>query len=414
MPDAINHLPRYRSVGLTTWAATAALLWSIGLAGCGSTPAAPSTAAKPAAPASAIDRPMMLSMPVWAPTSMGSPKAEDKASAAYKLDGCKTIDGWEIAIGTCTGNGTFSGVGAAAHMGLVYIGRLSNGLPDGAGSLCLKAGSRWEAQRMGELTCNSQYWSCNAQFKAGRLEGDTLQCRQPGVRGEPDVLLQMRSASGFRIDDAQTRVKSDGFNGPSSTISADLAEVDIRNQVKWGLVHPSYQAPSSRATGSVRQLQLSRFNHKLTRFDGTLTVTNKSDRHTKNPGEIVVKGVLDAEWHERFIFRVADYRWEPGAPVPREALLHVQQDDLSYQLVFLATNMRGFNEPSNLLYYKDSAGIEFDATPTECWAKGERGGAGLSVQTTGGRTTYVLEPRCGKMTTPTGSYTGRFRGGKPM
>jgi len=425
-PFAPNHLPAHRALGLRSWAATAAtaagaLLMSIALTGCGSpAPTAASADGKPAAPVSAIHRPMMLPAPVWATTTMAVPKAAAKDSAAYKMDGCKGVDGWQIAIGTCTSNGSFSGVGAGSHLGLLYMGRFTNGLPDGDGSLCLMSTGFWDDYQAGVKSCNGRL-ACNVRFKAGRLEGDTLQCRIASLRGEPEVLLQLRSASGFRIDDGLSQIKSDGFNGPKSTITADLAEVDLRNHAKWGLVYFGRNRPLSRATGKARQVQLSAQGLQLSRLEGTLTVRVASDAldRATDESELEVQGVMDAHGDDWFTFLPAGYDWQVGSPVPREGLLNLRHMGVAYQLVFMPSNhlpqfrdTRAF--PKSVLYYKDSQGIEFDGTADVCWGKGSSGSADLSVQSEGREWRYGLEPRCGTMTTPTGSYTGRFRNGRPQ
>jgi hypothetical protein len=413
--------PQPRAAGRPpAWRPALALLLAAALAGCVATaPVAPPAAAKPAGPVSAVNLPMMLAEPAWAPSRMAAPPAAAKGSAAYQLDSCKPAEGWEMLVGNCSSNASFSGQGAAARASLIYIGRFSNGLPDGAGSLCFQSRSREQVQREGQVACDSQYLSCHVQFKAGRLAGDTLQCRAAGRNRDADLLLQVRSATGFQIDDGLRQSEKDGFGGRAAAITADLAEVDIRNRVSWGLVHTGAQAPS-RATGTVRQLQLRGSRQLLSRFAGTLTMPASRDARNNSQGEMVIKGVLDAEGADQFTFtfRPADFRWEVGDAVPREALLEVRHNELAYQLVFMPANKRpAYGEPPAVLYFKDNAGIEFDATPAECWAKGERGGAWLRTPNDAGSgrfAGYGLDPRCGKMSTPTGTYTGRFRNGKPV
>jgi len=398
-----SHTPRRRPAALLLASAVLAL------AGCAAPPAANRTAAAestPAAPAPAAT----------AGTANARP-APAAAGAAYQLQACKTVDGWQILDGRCDGVGAFQGSGVAARQGVTFIGQFVAGVPQGKGTMCLQSASQWPP-RNGAKPCGNDM-TCAVTFTAGKLGGQAMVCEESGGQSvwgpRANARIKIDSPSGFFLGDgADAKARDDRIE---RAVSTDQASVEIDGQVVYRPLALGSSRTAGRAVGEVRELRMARGKMTFDRFKGTLTVPTVNAREVKT-GELQVKGVLEGH------FQGATANFTPYAvevtasgAVQRDSLVQVRYGAQWYDLVFVRDAVFKGVDAGRVLYYKDHAGVEFDGTDPVCLAKIKRTGmADLTPQRHAGSGAfegYKLMPRCGRITTPTGSFAGTFRDGKP-
>ncbi len=379
-------------------------------------------------------RPAFLLLTGWllwgnaaaAPLSMaGNPPL---ASATYQLGQCQAPAEWQVLIGRCPSGGAYSGQGALRRNGMVFLGPIKDGLPHGKGSLCMVMLSQY---RDGEnIDCGNGQVSCEATFDAGKIADQTLRCdltpRRSGYYDNEKLPLQvvLRSSSGFSFDDGLAGAQN-YLGRRFSTLIADLVEVEIKGAMVYNPIPAGFQRGPSTATGTARQVRISSEEFHLSRLQGTLSVqpilAGKSPsalaKIPKDP--LVVKGSFDVKLDTVSRFVPAGYARLPDGSFPQESLTTISYQGKTHQVVYFPVERASEQvRYTDVAYFKDEAGVEFDGTGPECPALKLRGLARLSAVSftanNGFTGEFSLSPQCGTIKTPTGSYTGRFEDGRPV
>lgn len=349
---------------------------------------------------------------------------------SFQLTDCKRVNDWEVLIGQCQSAGSFTGQGALRRNGMVYLGPAKDGLPHGTGNLCMDPLPRYRAGET--IDCSNDTLFCEANFEAGRITDQSLQCRALPKRDfygrtdpkDHELKLVLRSATGFGIDDGLSGPQhSIGF-GRVSTLVADLVDVEISGAMVYDPLPSGYQRGPSTAIGKARQIKLGATEFTVSQMNGTLTIHPNIHKYSPRgipEGAMVVKGTFDAKLATVSRFSPSAYKRLENGSFPRESLVTISYQGKTHQLVYAMSDSHlDAQSPirqQEVVYFKDPSGVEFDGTGPACTALKRRGVARLSAVSYSGSSGFAgefeLKPSCGTITTPTGSYTGRFENGRP-
>jgi hypothetical protein len=340
--------------------------------------------------------------------------------SAYQLQDCKPVQGWAIVGGSCDSFGLFQGTGTGTRGAMRFTGQFVAGLPQGKGRLCL-GGASQDTGRNAKTDCGS-HLSCQVEFNAGRLSGKEMVCQMagsPSIDGRRAGLqFKLRSPSGFFIDDGAAAQQRQSFlHGKVSTITTDQAEVEISGQIVFEPLNIGDSLASGSAVGELRQVSLSAAAISFDRFRGQLAIPTR--KALGGGGELRVKGSFSGQVRgERVQFLPYPAVITKEGAITRESIVELAVSDKRYQLVYRGEHGRwAAADPGAVLYYKDDAGVEFDGTFAGC--TGQNSGFGFArvrekfEPGAGAFLGYELQPYCGKITTPSGSYAGKFENGRP-
>jgi len=354
------------------------------------------------------------------PTTQRAAAARPAAPSAYQLQDCKAEQGWAIVGGRCDSFGLFQGSGTGVRGALLFTGNFVAGLPHGKGQLCLRGASQ-DSGRGTAGDCGNAL-GCRVEFNAGRLSGTEMVCQQSGGRSiagqRADLRIKLRSPSGFFIDDGAAQQQRSMAYGRVSTITTDQATVEISGQIQFAPLHIADYQTSASAVGELRQVSLSADAVRFDRFSGQLVVPSRQVRG--GGGELRAKGVFKGDIHgTRVLFTPYPATVTAARAITRESIVELDVSGRHYQLVY--DGQQGVSAQADarqVLYYKDDAGVEFDGTFAGCAERNRPFGfARLQDKreaSSGTFLAYELEPFCGKITTPSGSYAGKFRNGRPV
>ncbi|MCK6376635.1 MAG: hypothetical protein L6Q69_21425 [Zoogloea sp.] len=350
-----------------------------------------------------------------APAAPSGTAANLAKTSTYQLQDCKPEQGWAIVGGRCDSYGIFQGAGTGVRGALLFTGTFVAGLPHGKGRLCLRVPEKDQDHGLPADCGNSL--ACEVEFSSGRLSAKEMVCQKAGGQSawgaRAGLQIKLRSPAGFFIDDAVSKQKDTLFHGKVSTITTDLAEVEINGQISFEPLNIADSLTSASAVGELRQVSLSAAEVTFDRFSGQLVIPSRNVRG--GGGVLRVKGVFNGQ-----ITR-ASVRFSPhpttitnNGAIARESIVDLAVSGKHYQLVYAPRP--GKIHPGEVLYFKDDEGVEFDGTYPGCAERNRRFGFAQLEKVTESSTflAYKLKPMCGKITTPSGSYAGQFRNGRPV